>query len=114
MTIPIEIMLRASERVFTDTIVHERDVTSWTAADAGAVLRKILQVINRLQNPGADDTGVALRGLNWIVSPYESGVVIALEIHSASAVAGPLPTDESSLTRLIEEATRRGADTTVH
>jgi hypothetical protein len=39
--------------------------------------------------------------MNWIVSPYEGGVVIAMEIHSASLVAGPFDAPAATVESLV-------------
>lgn len=44
---------------------------------------------------------VALRGLTWIVRPTAAGNVLAIETHSASAVAGPFDLPVEALDRLI-------------
>jgi hypothetical protein len=44
---------------------------------------------------------VTLRGFSWIVEPTSEGVVIAIEIPSGVAVAGPFRIDQSRLDRLI-------------
>lgn len=105
MIIPVEIMLRHDERVFTETIEHPHDVTSWTAADMERVLKAILVRIDLLQHPGRTERPpVSLRGMNWIVSPYREGVAIAFEIHSASAVAGPFNIEQAALEHLVTAA----------
>jgi hypothetical protein len=105
MIIPVEIMLRHDERVFTEAIDHPRDIASWTAADMEQILKAILVRIDRLQHPGrADRPPVSLRGMSWIVSPYREGVAIAFEIHSASAVAGPFDVEPAALERLMSGA----------
>jgi hypothetical protein len=105
MRIPIEIMLRGDNRVFTDTVEHPVEASQWTEADAAAVLKGMLHAISRVQNPEAGDApDVVLRGVNWIVHPGEAGVVIALEIHSASAVAGPIASTPATLDTLITRA----------
>jgi hypothetical protein len=107
MTIPLEIMLRGNDRVFTETLVHPGDPASWTERDVTAILKRVLVAIDRIQNPGRpDEPEVSLRGLSWIVHPSGAGVVIALEIHSASAVAGPFALSESHLDTLITRALR--------
>jgi hypothetical protein len=107
MTIPLEIMLRGNDRVFTETLVHPGDPATWTDRDIAAVLKNILIAIDRVQNPGkSEEPEVSLRGLSWIVHPSGNGVVIALEIHSASAVAGPFSVPESQLDGLITRALR--------
>ena len=104
MLIPVEIMLRGNNRVFTDAVTYPVEAAAWTEADAAAVLKAILVTISRVQNPGSEPTDVQLRGVNWIVHPGEGGQVIALEIHSASAVAGPVPVPQATLDALITRA----------
>jgi len=117
MNIDVEIVLRGDDRVYTDTVGHDRPPAEWTPDDVEAVLVKVLQVVDRVQHPGSDARPVSLRGLSWIVSPYQGGVVIALEIHSASIVAGPFVLGERQLDTLIRRAldpTRATGGTTVH
>ena len=58
-------------------------------------------------NPGRDDEPrTTFRGINWIVTPYEDGVALALEIHSASAVAGPFALGQARLEELLDEAVK--------
>jgi hypothetical protein len=102
--------------VFTETLEHPVEVGQWTDTDAAQVLKSMLLAIARVQNPGAAETpDVVLRGVNWIVHPGEGGVVIALEIHSASAVAGPIESTAATLDTLITRAVS-GSDraTVVH
>jgi hypothetical protein len=107
MTIPVEIMLRGNDRVFTDAVVYPGDPTSWDAADVSSILKTILVKIDRVQHPEkTDEPAVGLRGLSWIVHPTAHGVVIALEIHTASAVAGPLTLPLQRLDDLIAAALR--------
>jgi hypothetical protein len=107
MTIPVEIMLRGNDRVFTESIVHPGEPGAWTAADLASILKSILVVIDRVQNPSkTEEPEVELRGLSWIVHPTAHGVVIALEIHTASAVAGPLNVPQQRLDDLIASAVR--------
>jgi hypothetical protein len=114
MTIPLEIMLRGNDRVYTESLVHPGDPASWTDRDVTAVLKAILIAIDRVQNPGKrEEPQVSLRGLSWIVHPAGSGVVIALEIHTASAVAGPFSVSESQLDALIGRALRAAAPSPV-
>lgn len=105
MRIPIEIMLRGDNRVFTDSVEHPVEASEWTETDAATVLKSMLHAISRAQNPEATEApDVVLRGVNWIVHPGEAGVVIALEIHSASAVAGPIASTPAALDTLITKA----------
>ncbi len=110
MTFTTEIMLRNDARVFTETIEHPTDVASWTEPDVEVVLMQVLRAIDRRLDPGGG-TGriVALRGLTWIVHPSAAGNVLAIEIHSASAVAGPfeIPVErlEAMIARVLSGAT---------
>lgn len=105
MRIPIEVMLRGDNRVFTENLEHPVEAGKWTEADAAAVLRGMLVAIARAQNPEvAEEPEVVLRGVNWIVHPGEAGVVIAIEIHSASAVAGPIEVPQATLDSLLTRA----------
>jgi hypothetical protein len=107
MTIPVEIMLRGNNRVFAHTVVQPGDPASWTAADMTAILKSILIAIDRAQHPGkTEEPEVGLRGLSWIVHPTSDGVVIALEIHTASAVAGPLTATQQRIDELVSGAVR--------
>lgn len=110
MTYTVEIMLRHNEKVFTETIHHigGEDPSAWTADDASTVLHTTLLAIDRALNPGRTDEPAALtfRGINWIVTPHDKGVVIALEIHSASAVAGPFAMPLEQLDALLTEAVK--------
>jgi hypothetical protein len=115
MTFPIEIMLRGDERVYTESITHAAEASTWTDVDVRHVLEQMLVAIGQVVSPGRSDEAVSLRGLSWIVSPYEGGVVIALEIHSASAVAGPIPIDRASLDASIARVLTGAAPTsTIH
>ncbi|MCL4812566.1 MAG: hypothetical protein KJ061_08785 [Vicinamibacteraceae bacterium] len=114
MTYPIEIMLRGDERVYTDSLVHDGEAAGWSDRDVQQVLEKMLGAVGRVVSPGRTEP-VALRGLSWIVSPYEGGVVIALEVHSASAVAGPFPVAQDVLNASIERVLNGvPPSTTVH
>jgi hypothetical protein len=106
MRLSVEIMLRGNNRVFTETIAHPTEPVAWTEQDVAAILKAMLRATARAQAPDAPEPGdVALRGMNWIVHPAaDGGVVIALEIHSASAVAGPIPMAAATLDGLIARA----------
>ncbi|MBP1606079.1 MAG: hypothetical protein H6Q08_1453 [Acidobacteria bacterium] len=102
MTFDLEVMLRASDQVFAERIDHDREPEEWTDADVEAALRKILRAIDRISNPDApDDRPISLKGLSWIVQPYLDGVVLAFEIHSASAVAGPFAVPQDRLEQMV-------------
>jgi hypothetical protein len=117
MTFPVEIMLRGDHRVFVQPIDHPRSPSEWADDDVAEVFRKMLLAIDRVQSAGdaTPERPVSLKGLSWIVSAYEGGVVIAFEIHSASAVAGPLAIDGPALEAMIARVVRGGPPAqTVH
>jgi len=101
MTFDIEIVLRDRNYAVTETIRHARRPSEWTELDVEAVLKEILLAIDRIKNPDTEDRYVALRGFSWIVEPSDGGVVIALEIPSGAAVAGPFDIEQPRLDRLI-------------
>lgn len=105
MTVPFEIMLRGDPRVFAETIDQPGDPAGWAPDDVRQLLEGVLRHVGRLVRPGTPAAEpVQLRGMNWIVSPYDGGVVLALEIHSASVVAGPFPLPASALEALVAGA----------
>jgi hypothetical protein len=102
MTFDIEIVLRDRKDAVTERILHAgNDPAAWTDGDVEAVLKSMLLAIDRARNPEADGRFVALRGFSWIVEPSEGGVVIAIEIPSGAAVAGPFQIAQASLDRMI-------------
>jgi len=101
MTFDIEIVLRERTFAVTETVEHQTRTDDWTELDVEVVLKEILLAIDRARNPHRDDRYVALRGFSWIVEPFEGGVVIALEIPSGAAVAGPFDIEQARLDALI-------------
>lgn len=110
-TFDVEIVLRERDYAVTEQVVRPpRPPSEWTEADAEQVLREILLAIDRVRNPAAESRYVALRGFSWIVEPTaEGGVVIAIEIQSGAAVAGPFDADQAALDRLITRVLARSA-----
>jgi len=86
-----------------------RQPGAWTDDDVQAVLEGMLQTMHRLKHPG--DTAppsIALRGLSWIVNPYEEGgVVIAIEIAMGAAIAGPFDIDQRALETMVARVLAR-------
>ena len=110
MTVPVEICLKGDDYATTTAIngiSHEPD--AWTDADVHLVLEGMLQAMHRRKHPdAAEGQPVALRGLSWIVSPFETGgVVIAIEITLGVAVAGPLAIDQEKLEAMIARVIAR-------
>ena len=104
MDIPIEICLRGDDFASKDSISGiPREPAAWTDADIRRVLEGMLQAMHRRRHPDtASDRTIALRGLSWIVSPFESGgVVIAIEITMGVAVAGPFNIEQGRLEAMV-------------
>ena len=78
------------------------DPRRWTEADVRAVLEGMLRAMDRSKLPGGPERPIALRGLSWIVNPYDDGgVVIAIEITLGAAIAGPFDIEQSMLEAMI-------------
>jgi hypothetical protein len=101
MTFDIEIVLRERHYAVTETGHHDTRPSDWTEPDVELVLKEMLLAIDRVKNPESVDRYVALRGFSWIVEPSDGGVVIALEIQSGAAVAGPFRIEQARLDALI-------------
>jgi hypothetical protein len=109
MLINIEIVLRERDYAVTEQVRHiGNDPASWTELDVEDVLKSMLLAIDRVKNPGGEPRQVRLRGFSWIVEPTGEGVVIAMEITSGAAVAGPFAIEQARLdgliTRVLEAA----------
>src|SRR5262245_22074928 len=97
-----EIVFGERDDAVTEQIAHDGNSPGeWTELDVEGVLKSMLLAIDRVKNPGAEPRRVALRGFSWIVEPTSGGVVIAMEITSGAAVAGPFEIDQPRLDRLI-------------
>ena len=103
MRITVDVWLRGTETASTETIDGVvRPAREWTDDDVRTVLGGMLRAMDRRKRPGEPDREVALRGLSWIVNPYdEGGVVIAIEITLGAAVAGPFDIDKAQLEVMI-------------
>lgn len=101
----IEIVLRDRDTAIAERLEHEGgDPSEWTELDVDSVLKSMLLAIDRAKNPTANERYVALRGFSWIVEPADGGVVIALEIPTGAAVAGPFDIPQHRLDTLITRA----------
>lgn len=120
MQFDIEVVLRNEKDAVVERAVHAREPRDWDEQDVTDVLGQILLAVNRVKNPRAVNPHVALRGFSWIVEPFDKGrVVIAIEIPTGAAVAGPFAIDQRTLDRLIAAALQRANDptppgTTIH
>ncbi|OFV92948.1 MAG: hypothetical protein A3G76_01315 [Acidobacteria bacterium RIFCSPLOWO2_12_FULL_65_11] len=117
MKCPVDVWLRGTNVATTSTIDDvAREPKAWTDADVRCVLEGMLRAMDRTKRPGEEDRAVALRGLSWIVNPYEDGgVVIAIEITVGAVVAGPFDIDKGTLEAMIARVlTEPGASQNVH
>ncbi len=103
MTVTVDVCLRGQDFATTRSIDGiEREPSAWTDDDVRQVLQGMLQAMHQLKHPNDAHTTISLRGLSWIVNPYEEGgVVIAIEITLGAAVAGPFDVDKAALERII-------------
>jgi hypothetical protein len=103
MHVAVDVWLRGSDVATTDAIEGiERAPRDWTDGDVKSLLEGMLRAMDRRKRPGEGDREIALRGLSWIVNPYEEGgVVIAIEIAMGAAIAGPFDIDQAMLESMI-------------
>lgn len=101
MTFDVEIVLREQNHAVTERLRSDTAPDDWTEYDVERVLKSILLAIDRAKNPHAAERYVVLRGFSWIVEPTSGGVVIAIEIPTGAAVAGPFAVDQRKLDGLI-------------
>ena len=103
MTIHVDVWLRGEDVATTQSIEGiAREPKAWIDDDVRMLLVGMLQAMHRLKHAKQSDQPPALRGLSWIVNPYdEGGVVIAVEISMGAAVAGPFDVDKAALETMI-------------
>jgi hypothetical protein len=120
MDVRVDIWIRNNDAAATRSIEGiAREPKAWTDEDVRLVLEGMLQEMHRLSNPKEPPPApIALRGLSWIVNPFEEGgVVIAIEITMGAAVAGPFDIEPPALEAMIERVIGRGlssSSTTIH
>jgi len=120
LTIPVDVWLRGQDFATTRAIAGvDRQPNAWTDDDVRLVLEGMLRAMHDLKHPTGDRAPVVLRGLSWIVNPYEEGgVVIAIEITLGAAIAGPFDIDQAALetmiARVIAAAASPSVSPTVH
>jgi hypothetical protein len=119
MSFQVDVWLRGSDVATTATIEGvTRSPGSWTDDDVRQVLQEMLRAMRRIKHPAESELPIALRGLSWIVNPFEEGgVVIAIEITLGAAIAGPFDIDQVALETMIARVlTQPGApaSATIH
>lgn len=102
MMFDVEIVLRDRNDAVTERVLHTgNDAPNWNEADVEAILKSILLAVDRVKNPESGSRHVTLRGFSWIVEPTSDGVVIAIEIPTGAAVAGPFAIEQARLDGLV-------------
>jgi hypothetical protein len=101
MTYDVEIVLRDRNFAVTEQIEHGIEPGTWGERDVRVVLEQILRAIDRVRNPDNPAAHIALRGFSWIVEPIEHGVIIAIEIPTGAAVAGPFAIEQKKLDGMV-------------
>jgi hypothetical protein len=111
VTVHVDVWLRGNDFATTEPIEGvAREPKTWADADVRKVLEGMLRAMHRLKHPGEAERVIALRGLSWIVNPFEDGgVVIAIEITLGAAVAGPFDIEKNALEAMIERVLARPA-----
>jgi hypothetical protein len=112
LTVPVDVWLRGTDFATTERIEGiARPPSSWTDDDVRLVLEGMLRAMDRRKRPGGADRDIALRGLSWIVNPYdEGGVVIAIEITTGAAIAGPFDVEKTTLEAMITRVVDRPSE----
>ena len=110
MDMDVDVWLRGQDIATTRSIGGiEREPKAWTDDDVRAVLEGMLGAMHRVKHPLEEPGPIALRGLSWIVNPFEGGgVVIAIEITMGAAVSGPFDIGKSELETMIGRVLKRG------
>ena len=103
MSFQVDIWLRGTDVATTATLEGiTRAPASWNDDDVRLVLEAMLRAMHRLKHPVESQVPITLRGLSWIVNPFDGGgVVIAVEITLGAAIAGPFAIDQKALETMI-------------
>ena len=111
MSIQVDVWMRGDDVATTQTIGDlPHPPSQWSDEDVRQLLEDMLRAMHRAKHPTQTSTPVTLRGLSWIVNPYdEGGVVIAIEITLGAAVAGPFDIDKTALDVMIARVLRQRA-----
>ena len=118
--VQVDVWVRGSTTASTHTIRGvPGDAALWSDDDVTALLTGMLLALEKANNPRGTPPPVTLRGFSWIVSPFEGGVVVHLEMQLGSASAGPFATDADGLTDTIARVLQAAqsatpSSTTVH
>ena len=112
MDFTVEVLLKGTDEVVTETVTCDGGgAAGWTDADVREMLLSTLRIFERVSAGETAAGEVSLRGLSWIVTATNLGVMIAIEIPSGAVAAGPfdLPADE--LTQMVTRVISAGTQT---
>ncbi len=116
MKVQVDVCLKGDAVATTkviDGVVPEPE--AWTEADVRQVLEGMLRAMHQAKHPEAVVGIVSLRGLSWIVSPFdEGGVVIAIEVTLGAAIAGPFAIDKVLLETMIARVIAMPGESSKH
>ena len=102
MKFTVEVLLKGREDVVSQALQHDTAPGAWTDEDVRELLHLTLREFERALNPDAGERpAIHLRGFNWIVTPVDGGVGIAIEMASGTVVSGPFDVDVEWLTAAI-------------
>lgn len=102
MSIEVDVWVRGTLNAQTYEIDSlPPDPNDWDDHDVRQLLSEMLLALEREKNPDGERPPVTLRGFSWIVSAYESGVLVHLEMQMGTASAGPLAIDQKRLTTMM-------------
>jgi hypothetical protein len=114
VTISVDVWIRGTDFATTGeigTIAHEPH--EWVDEDVRALLEGMLHAMDEAKNPGQPKRVTALRGFSWIVSPFEGGVLVSIEMTLGAAVAGPFLINKTRLEAMITRVLASSAPPTV-
>lgn len=111
-SIEVDVWVRGTQHATTHAISSvSADAANWNEGDVHRLLTEMLLALERDKNPDGEPPAVTLRGFSWIVSPYEHGVVVHLEMQMGTASAGPFAIDEQRLVAMIQRVIHKTTST---
>lgn len=113
--IEVDVWVRGTLNARTHHIESLPDnADEWSDSDVRRLLEEMLLALDREKNPGGEPPEVTLRGFSWIVSPYEKGVLVHVEMQMGTASAGPIIADGDRLTAMLTRIMAAESSPVVH